>query len=94
MNDINFWKRTFLCGASLLLIAASPAMASGVDAMSTEGVAAVQQNGRTVTVTVNDAMGPVIGANVLPTFSLKALQSVQSLTWTVTPLSRACLTVQ
>ena len=65
MNDINFWKRTFLCGASLLLIAASPAMASGVDAMSTEGVAAVQQNGRTVTVTVNDAMGPVIGANVL-----------------------------
>ena len=65
MNDIKNWKRTFLCGASLLLIAASPAMASGVDAMSTEGVAAVQQNGRTVTVTVNDAMGPVIGANVL-----------------------------
>ena len=65
MNDINFWKRTFLCGASLFLIAASPALASGVDAMSTEGVAAVQQNGRTVTVTVNDAMGPVIGANVL-----------------------------
>ena len=45
MNDIKNWKRTFLCGASLLLIAASPAMASGVDAMSTEGVAAVQQNG-------------------------------------------------
>jgi len=65
MNDIKFWKRTFLCGASLLLIAASPALASGVDAMSTEGVAAVQQNGRTVTVTVNDAAGPVIGANVL-----------------------------
>jgi len=65
MNDIKNWKRTFLCGASLLLIAASPAMASGVDAISTEGVAAVQQNGRTVTVTVNDAMGPVIGANVL-----------------------------
>ena len=65
MNDIKFWKRTLLCGASLLLIAASQAMASGVDAMSTEGVAAVQQNGRTVTVTVNDAMGPVIGANVL-----------------------------
>ena len=65
MNDIKNWKRTFLCGASLLLIAASPAMASGVDAMSTKGVAAVQQNGRTVTVTVNDAMGPVIGANVL-----------------------------
>ena len=65
MNDIKNWKRTFLCGASLLLIAASPALASGVDAMSTEGVAAVQQNGRTVTVTVNDAMGPVIGANVL-----------------------------
>ena len=40
MNDIKNWKRTFLCGASLLLIAASPAMASGVDAMSTEGVAA------------------------------------------------------
>ncbi|MBQ6745630.1 MAG: hypothetical protein IJR07_01080, partial [Bacteroidaceae bacterium] len=36
-----------------------------MDAMSTEGVAAVQQNGRTVTVTVNDAQGPVIGANVL-----------------------------
>ena len=65
MNDIKFWKRTFLCGASLLLIAAGQVMASGVDAMSTEGVAAVQQNGRTVTVTVNDAMGPVIGANVL-----------------------------
>ena len=65
MNDIKNWKRTFLCGASLLLIAASSAMAAGVDAMSTEGVAAVQQNGRTVTVTVNDAMGPVIGANVL-----------------------------
>ena len=65
MNDIKNWKRTFLYGAYLLLIAASPAMASGVDAMSTEGVAAVQQNGRTVTVTVNDAMGPVIGANVL-----------------------------
>ena len=65
MNDIKNWKRTFLYGASLLLIAASPAMASGVDAMSTEGVAAVQQIGRTVTVTVNDAMGPVIGANVL-----------------------------
>ena len=65
MNDIKFWKRTFLCGASLLLIAAGQVMAAGVDAMSTEGVAAVQQNGRTVTVTVNDAMGPVIGANVL-----------------------------
>ena len=65
MNDITFWKRTFLCGASLLLIAAGQVMAAGVDAMSTEGVAAVQQNGRTVTVTVNDAMGPVIGANVL-----------------------------
>jgi len=65
MNDIKNWKRTFLCGASLLLIAAGQVMAAGVDAMSTEGVAAVQQNGRTVTVTVNDAMGPVIGANVI-----------------------------
>ena len=90
MNDIKFWKRAFVCGASLLLIAASPAMASGVDAMSTEGVAAVQQNGRTVTVTVNDAMGPVIGANVL----VKGTTIGSITDMDVTPLSRALPTVQ
>ena len=65
MNDINIWKHTFLYGASLFLACATPAMAAGVEAMPSAGVASVQQNGRTVNVTVNDALGPVIGANVL-----------------------------
>ena len=39
--------------------------ASGVENSPKVDDAIVQQNGRTVAVTVNDAMGPVIGANVL-----------------------------
>ncbi len=65
MNDMNLWKHTFLFGASLFLACATPAMAAEIGDMSTEGIASVQQNGRTVNVTVNDAMGPVIGANVI-----------------------------
>ena len=65
MNNMIFWKRTFLYGASLFLTCATPAMAAGISGTPSEDVASVRQNGRTVTVTVNDALGPVIGANVI-----------------------------
>lgn len=63
MDNIVFWKRMFL-GTSLFLVTASPIMAAGVGSSPVVEEAIVQQ-GRKVTVTVTDALGEVIGANVL-----------------------------
>ena len=61
----NFFKKQLgLCALPLMFALCMPMNASaGVD--ETNGVQGIQQNGRTVTVTVKDALGEVIGANVL-----------------------------
>ncbi len=58
------WKR-MLMGATLALCGTTVVLAAGVESQPKVNEAIVQQNGRTVTVTVNDALGPVIGANVI-----------------------------
>ena len=58
------WKR-MLMGATLALCGTTVVLASGAESQPKVNEAIVQQNGRTVTVTVNDALGPVIGANVI-----------------------------
>ncbi|MDH6357099.1 TonB-dependent receptor [Parabacteroides sp. PF5-9] len=63
MSNANFWKKVFL-GATLLLFCSGTILA--VDkGHATVNVVDGTQQGRTVTVVVSDAMGPIIGANVM-----------------------------
>jgi TonB-linked SusC/RagA family outer membrane protein len=57
-------KHLGLCALPLFLAVCMPMNASAAVNEST-GIEGIQQNGRTVTVTVRDALGEVIGANVL-----------------------------
>ena len=57
-------KHLGLCALPLFLAVCMPMSASAAVNEST-GIEGIQQNGRTVTVTVKDALGEVIGANVL-----------------------------
>lgn len=63
MRNFKLRKQTLLFSASCLMLCIVPATVTASDAV--KGVVSVQQNGRNVTVTVKDAMGEVIGANVL-----------------------------
>jgi len=57
-------KHLGLCALPLFLAVCMPMSASAA-VNETTGIEGIQQNGRTVTVTVKDALGEVIGANVL-----------------------------
>ena len=56
-------KRLRLCALPLFLAVCMP-MGTMAAVTETTGVQGIQQNGRNVTVTVKDALGEVIGANV------------------------------
>ena len=60
----NLLKNLGLCALPLFLAVFMPTSATAA-VNETTGIDGIQQNGRTVTVTVRDAMGEVIGANVL-----------------------------
>ena len=61
----NLLKKHFgLCALPLFLAVCMP-MSSMASVNETTGIEGIQQNGRTVTVTVMDSQGEVIGANVL-----------------------------
>ena len=64
MKDIRLKRTMKLCALPLFLAVCTPVnmVAAGTE---TTGIESIQQNGRTVTVQVNDALGEVIGANVL-----------------------------
>ena len=64
MRNNLFRKQLGLYALPLMLAFCMPMNASA-SVNETNGVQGIQQNGRTVTVTVKDAMGEVIGANVL-----------------------------
>ncbi|MDL2265892.1 TonB-dependent receptor [Parabacteroides sp. OttesenSCG-928-G07] len=64
MSKSDFWKKMFL-GASLLLFGTGIALAADDVRVTSNVVVDGVQQGRTVTVTVLDNMGPVIGANVI-----------------------------
>ena len=60
----NLLKNLGLCALPLFLAVFMPTSATAA-VNETTGIDGIQQNGRTVTVTVRDNMGEVIGANVL-----------------------------
>ncbi|MCE2617441.1 SusC/RagA family TonB-linked outer membrane protein [Phocaeicola oris] len=60
-----FVLRRTLMGAILFLVGTTIVLATGVENSSKVSEAIVQQSGRTVSVTVHDSSGPVIGANIL-----------------------------
>ena len=64
MKDIRLKRTMRLCALPLFLAVCTPIniMAAGVES---KGIESIQQNGTTVTVQVNDALGEVIGANVI-----------------------------
>ena len=61
----NLFKKQLGLYALPLMLALCMPMSASAGVNETNGVQGIQQNGRTVTVTVRDALGEVIGANVL-----------------------------
>lgn len=64
MKDIRLKRTMKLCALPLFLAVCTPINIVAAETETT-GVQSIQQNGSTVTVQVNDALGEVIGANVI-----------------------------